>query len=109
MRAIVVEEFGGPEVLKLAEVERPEQGEGEILIHVKAAGINYADTMRRQNQYLKKQNVPFTPGSEVAGTVEAVGGGVSNGSEGDEVVVLGNDSGYAEYAVAPAASVIPVP
>lgn len=109
MKAIMVEKFGGPEVLKIQEVERPEAGEGEVLIRTKAAGINYADTMRRQDQYLKKQDLPFTPGSEVAGTVEAVGSGVSNVSEGDEVVVLGDDGGYAEYAVAPAASVIPIP
>jgi NADPH:quinone reductase len=109
MKAIVVEEFGGPEVLKLAEVERPEPGEGEVSIRVRSAGINYADTMRRKNEYLKKQSVPFTPGSEVAGTVESVGGGVSNVSDGDEVVVLGNDGGYAEYAVAPANTIIPIP
>lgn len=109
MKAIVVEEFGGPEVLKLAEVERPEPGEGEVSIRVRAAGINYADTMRRKNEYLKKQTLPFIPGSEVAGTVESLGSGVSNVSEGDEVVVLGNDGGYAEYAVAPASTVIPVP
>lgn len=109
MRSIVVEEFGGPEVLQLAEVERPEPGEGEVLVKVESAGINFADTMRRQNAYLKKQTVPFTPGSEVAGTVESVGSGVTNVSEGDRVVVLGNDGGYAEFAVAPAASVIPIP
>lgn len=109
MKAIVVEEFGGPEVLKLAEVERPSPGEGEVLIRVEASGINYADTMRRRNEYLKKQGLPFTPGSEVAGTVEAVGSGVSNVSEGDRVVNLGNDGGYAEYSVAPAAGLIPIP
>lgn len=109
MKAIVVEEFGGPEVLKLAEVERPDEGEGEVLIRVRASGINYADTMRRKNEYLKKQSVPFIPGSEVAGTVEEIGEGVENISVGDEVVVLGDDGGYAEYSVAPAASVIPIP
>lgn len=109
MKAIIVEEFGEPEVLKLAEVERPDPGEGEVLIRVASSGINYADTMRRKNEYLKKQDLPFIPGSEVAGTVESVGSGVSNVSEGDEVVVLGNDGGYAEYAVAPASSVIPIP
>ncbi|AHY45878.1 NADPH:quinone reductase and related Zn-dependent oxidoreductase [Rubrobacter radiotolerans] len=109
MRAIVVEEFGGPEVLELAEVERPEPGPGEVLVRVESAGINYADTMRRQNQYLKKQTLPFVPGSEVAGTVEALGSGVSNVSEGDRIVNLGNDGGYAEYAVVPSRTVIPVP
>lgn len=109
MNAVVVEEFGEPEVLQYAEVDRPEPGEGEVLIEVKAAGVNYADTMRRKNEYLKKQTVPFTPGSEVAGTVAEVGSGVENVSVGDRVVNLGDDGGYAEYAVAPASGVIPIP
>ena len=85
MKAIVVEEFGEPEVLQPVEVDRPEPGEGEVLVKVAAAGVNYADTMRRRDQYLKKQTLPFIPGSEVAGTVESVGSGVSNVTEGDEV------------------------
>lgn len=109
MRAIVVEEFGGPEVLKYAEVDRPEPDAGEVLVEVKSVGINYADTMRRRNEYLKKQGLPFIPGSEVAGEVVEVGSDVENVSVGDAVVNLGDDGGYAEYAVAPASAVIPVP
>ncbi len=67
MKAILVEEFGEPEVLRYAEIERPGPGEGELLIEVRSAGIIYADTMRRRNQYLIRQELPFVPGSEVAG------------------------------------------
>ncbi len=108
MKAIVAEEKGDPEVLRYADAERPAPGEGEVLIEVRAAGINYADTMRRRDQYLVRQKFPFTPGSEVAGTVVEVGEGVDNASEGDRVVTLVNTGGYAEYAVAPAASLIPM-
>ncbi len=109
MKAITVEEFGEPDVLKYGEAERPEPGEGEVLVEVRAAGVNYADTMRRRNEYLKKQGLPFIPGSEVAGTVAEVGDGVEDVSVGDRIVNLGDDGGYAEYAVASAASLIPVP
>lgn len=109
MKAMVVEEFGEPEVLHQAEVGRPEPGEGEVLIEVKSAGINYADTMRRRNQYLVRQELPFVPGSEVAGIVAEVGEGVDDVSEGDRVVALVGTGGYAEYAVAPAEAIIPLP
>ncbi len=109
MKAIRVEEFGDPSVLELVEVERPEPGEGEVLIEVKAAGVNYADTMRRQNQYVVRQELPFTPGSEVAGVVAGLGPGVEGVSEGDRVVTLLGTNGYAEYVVAPARNLIPVP
>ena len=109
MKAIVVEEFGEPEVLRHADVERPEPGAGEVLIEVRSAGINYADTMRRRNQYLVRQELPFVPGSEVAGIVAEVGEGVENVSTGDRVVSLIGTGGYAEYAVAQAGAIIPLP
>ena len=109
MKAIRVEEFGDPSVLQLTEVERPEPGEGEVLIEVKSAGVNYADTMRRQNQYVVRQELPFTPGSEVAGVVAGLGPGAEGVSEGDRVVTLLGTDGYAEYAVAPARNLIPIP
>ena len=109
MKAIVAEERGEPEVLRYVDVERPAPRGWEVLIEVEAAGVNYADTMRRRDQYLVRQKFPFTPGSEVAGTVVEVGEEVENASEGDRVVTLLNTGGYAEYAVAPAASLIPIP
>jgi NADPH:quinone reductase len=109
MKAIRVEEFGEPEVLQHADVERPSPGEGEILLEVRSAGVNYADTMRRRNQYLETQDLPFTPGSEVAGTVAEVGEGVEDVAAGDRVVTLLGTGGYAEYALVPARSLIPLP
>src|SRR5215207_8339511 len=87
MKAIRVDEFGEPEVLEPVEVERPSPGESsEVLIEIASSGVNYADTMRRRNQYLEPQELPFTPGSEVAGTVVEVGDGVDDVSAGDRVV-----------------------
>jgi NADPH2:quinone reductase len=109
MKAIMVEEFGEPGVLQHVDVRRPEPGEGEALIEVRSAGVNYADTMRRCNQYVEAQNLPFVPGSEVAGIVAEVGEGVENVTAGDRVVTLLGTGGYAEYAIAPARSLIPLP
>src|ERR687890_1132775 len=109
MKAIMVEEFGEPEVLRHADVESPSPGGGEVLLEVRSAGVNYADTMRRRNQYLETQDLPFTPGSEVAGTVAEVGEGVEDVAAGDRVVTLLGTGGYAEYALVPARSLIPLP
>lgn len=109
MKAIVVEEFGEPEVLQYKDAERPEPDEGEVLIEVRSAGVNYADTMRRRDEYLVPQELPFTPGSEVAGIVSEVGKGVEDASVGDRVVALIGTGGYAEYAVASARALIPLP
>src|SRR4051812_21755250 len=109
MQAIQVSEFGDPEVLEPVEVERPSPGEGEVLIEVKAAGVNYADTMRRRNEYLEETPLPFVPGSEVAGVVAELGAGVEDTKEGDRVVTLLGIGGYAGYAVAPARNLIPLP
>lgn len=109
MKAIQVDEFGEPEVLQYVDAERPSPGEGEVLIEIQAAGVNYADTMRRRNQYLVRQELPFVPGSEVAGVVAEVGEGVEDVSAGDRVMSLLGTGGYAEYGVAPAASLIPLP
>ncbi|TCJ18370.1 quinone oxidoreductase [Rubrobacter taiwanensis] len=109
MKAVRVGEFGGPEVLEYTEVERPEPGQGEVLIAVRSIGVNYADTMRRRDRYVLRQTLPFVPGSEVAGVVEEIGAGVEGVRPGDRVVTLLGTGGYAEYAVAPARGLIPVP
>ena len=109
MKAIRVEEFGEPEVLQHVDAERPSPGEGEVLVEVKSAGVNYADTMRRRDQYVESQDLPFTPGSEIAGTVAEVGDGVEDVNVGDRVVTLLGTGGYAEYVVAPARNLIPIP
>jgi NADPH:quinone reductase len=100
MRAIQINDFGGPEVLELVELPEPEPGEGEVLIRVARAGINFADTHQRENAYVKRFGLPLVPGNEVVGTTP----------EGERVVAMtGGAGGYAEYALAPAGSVFPVP
>jgi NADPH2:quinone reductase len=100
MRAIQMSEYGGPEVLQLVDVPVPEPDDGEVLIRVNRAGLNFADTHRRTNTYLAKDTLPLVPGSEVAGVRE---------DTGERVVALTGDGGYAEYATAPAALTFPIP
>jgi len=112
MRAIQMTEFGGPEVLRLAELPRPEPGPGETLIRVTRAGLNFADTHTRTNSYVQKATLPLVPGGEVAGTVEesnGVGRRSVPASGGERVVALVGTGGYAEYAVAPSERVFPIP
>jgi len=105
MRAIRIDEFGGPEVLRLVDAPEPEPGEGQVLVKVSRAGINYADTMARRDMYVQKQSLPFTPGVEVAGTVERSADGLESGQRVAALV----SGAYAEYAVGPAALAVPVP
>lgn len=109
MQAIRVEGFGEPEVLQYTEVERPSPGPGEALIEVRSIGVNYADTMRRRNKYLVPQELPFVPGSEVAGVVSEVGENVEGVSPGDRVMTLLGTGGYAPYAVTAAKNLMPLP
>jgi NADPH2:quinone reductase len=107
MRAIRISEWGGPEVLELVEdAEVPEPGEGQVLIRVTRAGINFADTHARENSYLARYELPLVPGAEVAGVVERDGAGFS---AGQRVVALVGTGGYAEYVAADASTVIPLP
>ena len=89
MRAIQITEFGGPEVLRLVELPRPEPAPGEVLIRVTRAGVNFADTHTRTNSYVRKVTLPLVPGGEVAGVRE---------DTGERVVALTGTGGYAEYA-----------
>jgi NADPH2:quinone reductase len=100
MRAIQMTEFGGPEVLRVVELPKPEAGEGEVLIRVNRAGLNFADTHTRTNSYVQKATLPLVPGGEVAGVRE---------DTGERVVALTGTGGYAEYATAPASLVFPIP
>jgi NADPH:quinone reductase-like Zn-dependent oxidoreductase len=113
MTTVRIDRFGGPDVLALHEVPVPEPGPGQILVRVESAGVNFADVMRRRNDpYPFPTVLPFTPGGEVAGTVEALGDGVQGPPVGTPVFALvGNDgsNGYAQYAVANAQQVIPIP
>jgi NADPH:quinone reductase len=108
MRAIQMSEFGGPEVLRLAELPMPEPGDDEILIEVARAGVNFADTHTRTNSYVRKATLPLVPGGEVAGTiVRAPPGGERE--VGERVVALTGTGGYAQYATAPVAHAFGVP
>ncbi len=100
MRAIQMTEFGGPEVLRLVDLPRPQPGAGEILIRVTRAGVNFADTHTRTNSYVRKATLPLVPGGEVAGVRE---------DTGERVVALTGTGGYAEYATAPAEHVFAIP
>jgi NADPH:quinone reductase len=100
MRAIRIDEFGGPEVLQVVDAPVPEPGPGEVLIRVARAGMNYADTHQRTNDYLASYELPLVPGGEVAGVRE---------DTGQRVVAMCGLGGYAEYATAPEALTFPVP
>lgn len=100
MRAIQIEEFGGPEVLKLVDLPKPDPADGEVLIKVTRAGMNFADTHQRRNDYIAKAELPLVPGSEVAGVRE---------DTGHRVLAMSGNGGYAEWATAPASLTFPIP
>src|SRR6202171_2598096 len=100
MRAIQMTEFGGPEVLKLADLPMPDPGPEETLIKVSHSGVNSADTHTRTNSYVQKATLPLVPGGEVAGIRE---------DTGERVVALVGTGGYAEYATAAKQLVFPIP
>lgn len=108
MRAVVVSEQGGPEVLEVVERETPEPGEGQVRVDVQAAGVNFIDIYQRSGTY--PMTTPFVAGSEGAGTVSAVGAGVSGVAVGDLVTwAMVPGSGYTEQALVPADRLVPVP
>lgn len=109
MKAIQLTEYGGPEVLKMVELEKPVPTGREVLIEVHSVGVNYADTARREGQYVVKTPLPFIPGAEVAGIVVEVGEDVKTVTKGTRVVTLIESGGYAQFAVADERSLIPLP
>ncbi|MEF2276879.1 NADPH:quinone oxidoreductase family protein [Deinococcus sp. YIM 134068] len=109
MKAIVVERLGPPEVLEVRELPVPQPGPGEVRLRVEAVGINFADVLAVAGEYLTRTRVPYTPGMEFAGVVDALGEGVSGVEVGQRVASLGGRGGLAEYALSPAAALIPVP
>ncbi len=110
MKAIQVPEFGGPEVLKLKEIPTPKPGSGQVLVRVHAAGVNPYDTYMRNGTYAIKPPLPYTPGSDAAGVVDAIGEGVTKVKPGDRVYTAKTITGaYAEYALALEGQVQPLP
>ena len=101
MKTILVRQFGGPEVLKLEEVPTPKPVAGQVLVRIHAAGVNPYDTYMRTGTYAQKPALPYTPGSDGAGLIEAVGEGVKRVKPGDRVYTAKTITGaYAEYALA---------
>jgi NADPH2:quinone reductase len=110
MKAIQVHRFGGPEVLELHEIPTPKPGAGQVLVRVHAIGVNPYDTYMRSGTYAIKPQLPYIPGSDAAGTVEAIGDGVKKVKPGDRVYTAKTLSGaYAEFALTEESQVEPLP
>jgi NADPH2:quinone reductase len=111
MKAIVVRDFGGPEVMKLETIPDPVPGPGQVVVRIRAAGVNPVDTYVRTGTYAVKPQLPYTPGADGAGEVESVGSGVTTCKAGDRVYLAapGSSGTYAEKVVCAAAQVHPLP
>ncbi|RED11063.1 NADPH:quinone oxidoreductase family protein [Pontivivens insulae] len=107
MKAMQITELGQP--LQLVDVDAPTPGKGEVSIRVAACGVNFGDTLMVKGTYQERPPLPFAPGMEICGTVEAVGEGVKGLKPGTRVAALCGSGGFAEVATAPAAACVPVP
>jgi NADPH:quinone reductase len=108
MKAIQVQKLGGPEVLELTDLPTPEPKAGQVRLRVQAIGLNFADILNVNGEYLTRARTPFVPGMEMAGVIEALGEGVTGLEVGQLVAALGPGA-FAEYAVVHAAAVFPIP
>jgi NADPH:quinone reductase len=112
MKAVLVTEFGGPDVLRVADVPDPKPGPTEVLVRIRAAGVNPVDAYMRSGQYARKPKLPYVPGSDAAGEIEEVGAEVRGLTPGDRVYVYGTTAGhggtYAERAVCSPGQVHPL-
>jgi NADPH2:quinone reductase len=109
MTVVEIAAPGGPEQLKPAVRPMPQPGEGEVLVHVEAAGVNRPDVMQRQGRYPPPPGASDLPGMEIAGEIVALGSKVSGWSVGDRITSLLAGGGYAQYAVAAGALCMPIP
>jgi putative PIG3 family NAD(P)H quinone oxidoreductase len=109
MHAVLMDGFGGPEVLKLGAMPRPSPGAGQVLIRIAATSVNRADLHQRAGNYAPPPGDSEVLGLECAGVIEALGEGVTGWRTGDRVMTLLGGGGYAEYATAPASTLMPVP
>ncbi len=109
MRAVVCRELGPLDTLVLEDRDPPHPGEGQVVVDVRAAGVNFVDGLICQGRYQIKPATPFVPGSEIAGVVSAVGPGVAGVEVGDRVIAFVGFGGFAEQVVVPALSLVPMP
>lgn len=109
MKAILCEAYGPPSLLRYVEITQPAVAADEVLIEVKACGVNFPDTLLIQNKYQLKPTLPFSPGGEVAGVITAIGENVSHAKIGDRVVALTRWGGFAEYVAVKSTRVFVLP
>lgn len=109
MKAVLCKQFGPPDSLVVEELPSPQPGGGEVVVSVKAASVNFPDVLVIQNKYQVKPPLPFSPGSELAGVVKAVGAGVTNVRPGDRVIAFTTYGAFAEECVVSAARLVPLP
>ena len=109
MKALLSSAPGGPETLKLTEIEDPVPGPGQLLVRVKACAINYPDVLIIEDKYQFKPDRPFAPGGEIAGIVEQAGEGVTGWEKGDRLIAMLGHGGLAEKVLVPAATALPLP
>ncbi len=109
MRAVLCKQWGPPEDLVIAEVDMPQPGNGQVRVQVRACGVNFTDTLLIEGKYQEKPAHPFSPGFEVAGTIAALGPGVSGFAVGDRVIAVSGFGGFAEEVVVSAVGVARIP
>lgn len=109
MKAVLCVEHGPPEKLVVADIPTPEPGRGQVRVRVRAAGVNFPDTLIIQNLYQFKPALPFSPGGEAAGDIDAVGEGITDLKVGDRVVAMTGHGCYAEQVIANRAQIVPIP
>src|ERR1700743_296847 len=109
MKAMLCTHYGPPEEMELRELPSPEPGKGQVLITVRACGVNFPDVLMLADKYQFKPALPFPPGGEVAGVVKALGEGVSNLKVGDRVACSTGNGGFAEEILAPASRCVKAP
>src|SRR5258708_8113039 len=109
MKAVLCKDWGPPDALVVEDIPSPKPGKGQVLVSVKASGVNFPDVLLIQNKYQFKPELPFSPGSEIAGVVKQVGEGVHGFMPGDRVMAHIRSGGYAEEAVVDEALLAPVP
>ena len=109
MKAVLCKQLGPPESLVFEEVPSPRAGKGQVVVSVKAAGVNFPDTLIIQGKYQLKPELPFSPGSECAGIVKETGEGVAHLKPGDHVIAFVSHGGYAEEVLARASECVPIP